>query len=628
MRGRALVLGSATGALTGVANDVAAMAGWLGSLGLALDVREGPDATRAGMLEGLDRLAREVRPGQAAVVYYSGHGGFSAVGPESRFLGARLAPRAFQYLVPTDHDKHRAFRGIFRAELSWVIRAIEERTANVTVILDCCHSTDMVRDDDLELKAVVEPWTEGIEAHVAWLEAQGHALERLPELRSPSLVLVAACEAARKAFEHTRAPDGLRCGVFTDGLLEVAAALDDPTRVPWDAVVRRVVARLRRLRSRQRPQVSGPAFRCVLSERTVPRTGALVLQGRPGQWGLDGGEAVGVVVGDRYHVVDPLDGEATHSRAEVEVAAVAGHAAELTVLSASGELEAGMIALPRAGGPEHQRCVLAGSGPLVVELRRRLAAIGGVVVVDPGDDDGRAELFVEARDDRVEVLDAQGRLLRWPWRDVPAIDPVLRDERLDGLAAEIGVLARTGDLLALARRAGRAEHPRALSHVFEWGRVERGLPRRLPAHGATLHVGDRIYVRVENTASRALHVSLLDVGVGRGVVLLNRNEPEGIDLAAGDTEIFGAPELRGLVGVGLAWPEAVPPDGPREESLVLFLSSAPMPVGAWETRARPDVVRRDQPPAPRRSQGVASLVRYVSFSLHPRPADARGPAAR
>lgn len=619
MRGRALLLGSQTGTLTGVSNDVQAMARWLDGLGLTLDVREGPQATRDGMLDGLARLVRDARRGEPAVVYYSGHGGFSSVRSEQRLFGQRFAPRAFQYLVPTDHDKLRSFRGIFRAELSSAIRDLSDRTSNITVILDCCHSTDMVRDDDLALKAVVEPWSEGVEAHVEWLVEQGYDLERLPELRNPALVLVSACTAARKAFEYTRPADGMRCGVLTDCLLDVASRARELGRVTWDGLVRRVVDRARGITVHQRPQVSGPSSRRLFSERREQRSGALTLELDVDRWRLSGGAAVGIVRGDRYCIVDPLAEDPTRPLAEAEVTDVTGHVAGLSLVTdASRRPEPGMIAVPSSGGPTHQRCRIEGTAPWVEELRRRLVEVPGLAVAEASDRSDVA-FVLRARGEELDVLDGAGRRLRWPWRDAPELEPRMRSERLDALVQELHALARGSDLLSLARRSACREAVPSLPHGFEWGRVDDGIPTPLPLRGAELTVGDRIYVSVENTGSRAIHVSLLDVGVGRNVVLMNRNEPEGIDLASGDTELFGAPEARELRGIELAWSDDVPPDGPLEESLVVFVSSGPLPVASWASSsphedAKPRIVRSEV----RRSQGPVYVVHHVSFLLLPR----------
>lgn len=622
MKGRALVLGCATGSLMGVSNDVQAMARWLGEVGMQLDVREGVDATREGVLDGLARLTRDIRRGEAAVVYYSGHGGFVSVPPEQRLAGGRFAPRAFQYLVPTDHDKLRSFRGVFRVELSSAMQGLAERTSNITVILDCCHSTDMVREDDLELKGVVEPWSEGVEAHVAWLLERGYDLEWLPELRNPSMVLVAACGAAQKSFEHTRAVDRVRCGLFTGCLLEAVSTAPDPSRVTWDGLMRRVVERVQRVTKLQRPQVSGPSSRRLLSERRERSGGELTLQLDADRWQLSGGSAAGVVRGDRYCIVDPLAEDTSRPLAELVVDDVETHVAVVSVGDAAADrLSPGMVALSRPGGPVHQRCLVAGEGALAEELRRRLANVPGLEVAESSDGGGDVGVaFVLAvRGEELDVLDEAGRRLRWTWRDAGALEPSLRRERLDGLVEDLRTLVRGSDLLSLARRLARATSSRAPAHVVEWGRVDRGVPRPLPRLGAELRVGERIYVSVQNTGVRAIHVSLLDVGVGRHVVLLNRNEPEGVDLAAGDTELFGLPEVRAIQGFELVWPDEVPPDGPREESLVVFVASSPLPVRSWESVAPDGGARHRDVVAPSRGPRAPELaVTHVRFLLHQR----------
>lgn len=621
---RGLLIGSATGGLSGVSHDIAAMARWLGSLGFLLDCREGVDATREGVFEGLERLIRDAKAGDAVVIYYSGHGGHSQVCATQRMVGERIAPRAVQYLVPTDHDKHEAFRGIFRAELSLAMQRLAEKTSNITMMLDCCHSTDMVRHGDDMLKGRVEPWGEGIEAHMAWLLEQGCDVERLPELRNSSVVLLSACEAARQAFEISRPSDGARCGLFTDCLLGVVGELSTLDGVSWDALMGRVVRRVRRCRAYQRPQVTGPSARALFSERRQRAIGALSVFLSSGRWCLEAGEAAGLKPGDRYQLVDPLAGD-PRVVAEAEVSEVAAGRAALTVEPVQARtIESGMIALPRPGGPAHLRCRVDGTGPLADELRGRLPRLAGVEVVDEKTP-GPLAFTADVTGDRVQIRGNDGARLRRPWRDEPAMESSSRRARLDELLADVRRLSRGIELVALARDLRERIVPRRLSHALEWGVVDRdGRPRRLPLRGAELTVGDRIFLAIENMSPWAIHVSIFDVGVGRAVTLLNPNEPEGIDLGSGETEIIGAPEYRSLSGLELQWPQDTPRDGPREESLVIFVSRDPLPLTCWETSSWCDERYFRSAEVGLEAQGEhAYVVQEVSFRLIPREATGR-----
>ena len=143
MRKRALLIGCQTGALRGVHADVELMAALLGSFGFEVTTLIEAQATSDGIRNGYRGLIEDTAGGDAALVYYSGHG--------ARFKNPAQhpsEPRWVQYLCPTDMDGGRegAFRGLLAEELSQLQWALTEKTDNVTTILDCCHSARMSRD--------------------------------------------------------------------------------------------------------------------------------------------------------------------------------------------------------------------------------------------------------------------------------------------------------------------------------------------------------------------------------------------------------------------------------------------------------------------------------------------------
>jgi len=74
MRKRALLIGCQVGALRGVHADVELMAGLLESLGFDPTALVQAQATCAGIRDAYRGLIDDTAAGDAAVVYYSGHG--------------------------------------------------------------------------------------------------------------------------------------------------------------------------------------------------------------------------------------------------------------------------------------------------------------------------------------------------------------------------------------------------------------------------------------------------------------------------------------------------------------------------------------------------------------------------
>ena len=140
--GTALLIGAAVDGLPGVANDVGAMSIALHARGLAVVRCVGENATRAGIIAAYERLIADTGAGDAAaVVYYSGHGGW-ARSPDSGG-GDLPAPRDLQFIVPTDYRASAPgeFRGITSVELSALLARLTGKTRNVTAMFDCCHQS-------------------------------------------------------------------------------------------------------------------------------------------------------------------------------------------------------------------------------------------------------------------------------------------------------------------------------------------------------------------------------------------------------------------------------------------------------------------------------------------------------
>ena len=152
MTKRALLIGSQTYGLTGVNGDVALMAETFAARGFDVAVHLEEAATRAAILDAYEKLIADTPSGstEPVVIYYSGHGGRTPLdGWEER---QRTGERShLHYIVPFDMaaTSESDFRGVLAEELSALQARLTERTANVTTILDCCHSGTMSRDPSM-----------------------------------------------------------------------------------------------------------------------------------------------------------------------------------------------------------------------------------------------------------------------------------------------------------------------------------------------------------------------------------------------------------------------------------------------------------------------------------------------
>ncbi len=115
------------------------------------------------------------------------------------------------------------------------------------------------------------------------------------------------------------------------------------------------------------------------------------------------------------------------------------------------------------------------------------------------------------------------------------------------------------------------------THAFdlEWACAD---PRRPLVAGASMPADAPVTACVRNLGGRTLFVSLFAAEVGGRVVLLTRSQPAGVELLRGGTYNLGEDRYHGVRGILL--PGA---PRPRRITLIAFVLSAGVPLGAWET---------------------------------------------
>src|SRR5262245_37015419 len=94
--------------------------------GFEVELLLGSAASRAGILAGYQAIIERAEPGDAVVIYFSGHGGL-AIAPDLS-SGALALPGQLRFIAPTDFAQTTEddFRGISAWELSQLLRQLTD----------------------------------------------------------------------------------------------------------------------------------------------------------------------------------------------------------------------------------------------------------------------------------------------------------------------------------------------------------------------------------------------------------------------------------------------------------------------------------------------------------------------
>ncbi|MBB1158061.1 caspase family protein [Amycolatopsis dendrobii] len=552
MTRRALLIGSATGGLTGPGNDTAALAAALTRWDFDPVVCDGENASRAGILDAYEQLIARSRPDDAAVVYYSGHGAYAK---DPALAEGMPGPGVLQFIIPTDYEESSEddFRGIANVELSLLLEKLTARTRNAAVILDCCHSGAMSRD--LETGAVAKVWPRAVpaclaRAHLDSLHRTCPGLAELSPRGNPDAVRLVACATNQRAYEAPNADD-VTMGYFTDALTRVLDTLDPAAKpLSWATVGDRVRQLVLRQCGVQRPDSEGPRDRELFGTGLADQAAALPAS-RHREWiRISGAGLLGYREGDEFAIRNDEDLLGT------------------TVVKWTD----GQAAFGPLRGPDPSRDIPAGARaeviatavpPLPVALDAGTGSLAESVQADPA-----LRLAAEGETAAVRTVTGSGGVALHDAAG-PLNQPKAAPHQVLG---DLKRIARARAVLRLSEDPGLALRTRVR---VELAQVVDGVARPLPAGGAVLHPGQAVCVTVHNDGDPGeyVYVSLLDVGVSAQVTLLNPENPSGVPIAPGKRYVFGGNDVTGtLPGMELSWPSSVPPVLPRKESIVVLIS--------------------------------------------------------
>ena len=595
---RALLIGSQTGGLSGVLPDVELMAATLADLAFTVTTAVGPDASSAGIREHYDALIASTAPGDAAVVYYSGHGG-------------RVARDGGwdHFIVPTDEDRDDGQGYVLAEELSADQRRLAARSVNVTTILDCCHSARMSRRPD----AVVRGRALSVPLLGAAARAQA-AREVAPgppgQDANPDAVRLVACGSQQSAWESPDPELGVH-GALTAALVRVLRGPDVDT-LTWRDVLSLIRPPIRDEHSAQRPEVEGPADRLLFREERRDGVGVLPLVVRGGVLVIEHADVFGVGPGDRYAVVAP-GRPLADAIGEATVVRVAAGAAVLEPESGTLDPPPGSAAWPRAVALGRRRVAVTGdAGPTRDGVLAGVEASARLAVAEPS-----PPSFAQVRVDgpTLQITDTTGAALY----DAPRRD-------LRAVVMDLETLARADHL--------RDVPSSPLGHLLD--DVEVSLLRipgeALVGPGDPVHVGGRLLVRLHNRGRAKRYVAVFDLGIAGAVTLLSVSEPDGITLVPDERYDLGA-DWAAEPGIVMDWVDGIATDAPRPETFLVIVAEDPVDglralgqQGVRRGDGEPSLLDRllDEVAAGRRdarppSRGTEHRVHRLDIVLHPAP---------
>ena len=601
---RALLIGSEVHGLRGVANDLCSMEAVLRDVWGFDDIQvcEGTDASRAGILSALEALIGRATAQDIAVVYYSGHGGRAReidLG-EKRYRNAEPLP---EFIAPTDidHSQEGDFRGITSLEMSLLAAELWQKTGNVTTIMDCCHSGIMVRGPGATrgkkrrptaIARFLPDCSIGIAGHLTELK-QSQRMTLVKDGKASRIVRVSACTPAQVAYE-TENDEGEITGILTQALQHELAVVHGKS-LSWRFVGTQITTAMRgrRMGRPQNPTINGPIDRLVFGLHKQNTQGVAAIYYNKGKTRgdksrtlcLQAGSLVGVHEGDEY-VIMPLHrplSPVEERRASATVDKVYPGYSTLTITSRKNPNEILISSSPARLVKTNRPTV-----PVIVnrlaeskgDLRQAIAESMYLHVAGPGDEDS-AVAEIDALDDGLALSINHSPLEQKSERKPMWSKP--RPTTPEGIQALVGDLERWAHARTLLALGGTSEPTGfASDFIIDWGHVVEGKGVRCDGQGVTLYQNDHLYVRLYNPGARKVYASVFHVGLTGDIALLTSVSGAGIELEPERQWLVGTRYSR-LKGWPLGWPLEAADDGPRVEHLVAVLSDRPLDLRVLET---------------------------------------------
>lgn len=531
-------------------------------------VHRAEQCSRSALRETLSNWVKEARPGQPHLFYFHGHGGRAKFADLPQEQAERIS-----YYLQCFADKENGRSGLLDIEISsWMTELYERCGGNVTVVIDSCHSGGMTRDLRISRIAV-----QRLSSTPTWIaEVFANATKMSLAANShPGIVRLTGSSPAR----WSRVVKGM--GRFTHHWLASLEQLGtDWRRCSWTLLAHQVRQRVIEAGRRESQWVSlaGPGNRLLFSLTETKPVRAVGLVDHEGKPWLRAGALTGVKQGDLWAPLAPLLSAAKDPQVE----------------------HAGMLEVDEV--PQDSRAVLRGTVE-TRSLRPHAAALVRAAIPMPVQAIDSPETCRELEDTVwLTAGNVRSRYVIQGRNGPHGRELQLEDRRgiLATLRFRDDLMGRAG-LLELLEDRARTERLLEAASEIERGTAERppiaceiGVDDHLLCLDddiASLNPGQALWFSVHNTSPlpsanqpwQTYFVTAVMIDTFGRSILLNANQPEGIELGPGERESIGQRLGGATRGLILDWPTLQRgrfADSPREQRLELLclLSDRPMPL--------------------------------------------------
>ncbi len=495
-------------------------------------------ATRDGILAGLEGLTNSVVEDDIAVVFYAGHGSEikDLEGDEADGYDSTVMPHD-AVRPPKDAKNPPPNVDITDDEINIWLQGICAKTANVTLIFDCCHSGTISRDDlGFQARQVDadERSAETLGRVPVGLATRGTASAGcsgwLPT--SHRYVLIAGCRDIETAKKYKPSGTNIKHGIMTYFLCEELrrAKSGSTYRDVFERAKARVVGRI----PDQHPQMEGTGDREIFGIHDITPMKYLLVSERSGSSvSIAGGSMQFVLPGSEWTIYPSgtkSESDTPIGRIRIENVSATSSKGVVVEESSDGAIVSGCRATVEDGaaGLQRLRVLVAENDDFddaISELRAELADSGLLELVDEGETFDLCIFAIDRRtDDGVEKtpvghikhLDAPSWVTVDPTGRVSLpIHPIASGRTVEAMLANAERVAKYRRVLDLSPGADdplRGKIEATLKRKDANGEWQAVLPD--PADGAISFVdGEPLRLDLTNHHNEYLHVYVLSLSM-------------------------------------------------------------------------------------------------------------------
>lgn len=542
-------------------------------------------ATRTAILDAIDALTDETSVDDAVVVYYTGHGMITERNDDEDAQQAEMSDNTdrwrLQFIVPVDFEESTDgdFRGISDFELSQKLAGLSKKTDNITLILDCCHSTRIARSV-ATVKSLIPAEYPRVFAHIQSMMKSGYFRDDLHPQGNPSVVRIVAAQATEPAYEDsiksTPGSKSIHKSVLTEALVEALQHMaSKKIRMSWARIMLRVKDRVLDTMPTQHPGIEGPYRRfCFETDLDELEVGLPVSKNKTGDYILQGGYIHGVTDKDKYAIMPT---EATTVQPDLQIA----QATVTDLRDKDAKLEMNWIG---------SHCSLPERGAHAILTHRAVQKSSVIIDMSNLLYDKLADAVKNSK--RLKIGREVGTWLAWVKQDShhftlkDAKEHTIREYRItESLDQIAGRMIPILEALDMAKHVlglkGAPSNAWPLQDVsVEFGIVNGGDASKQPLRmrGDQVEEHQCAYFQVKNSGEKCVYVSVLDICLHH-VTLCETN----FDIPRRRTRTIGDNVAGELKGLEMGWPPEVPRNQSIKATVVVVLTDHEINLESLET---------------------------------------------